>query len=154
MPLVAITKQSRQPFEVCTLGGVALYGIPLLTGDDSIPASLTKALSGPGQVIWGVVLVVGAVLTIVGIYWRERSLGVLLEQIGLVSVGFTTILYSAALWIFATASADLGAIVFASIGIACFVRWFNTSRIMKKARLVKAQEEARLAREQGESSGK
>lgn len=86
------------------------------------PESLEAVLPQWAVVIWGILLLLGSAIALVGILIRT-NVGILIEQVGSVIVGVTTIYYSAiAFWIVgADALQNVGIIL--AWGLACLIRW-------------------------------
>lgn len=86
------------------------------------PGSLEEVLPRWAVFTWGVLLVLGSVITLIGMAFQTIE-GIITEQIGSVIVGVTTGFYSAV----AIAELGPGAIQTVGIilawGVACFVRW-------------------------------
>ena len=120
------------------------------------PESLESVLPQWGVVLWSVMLTVGSVITLAGMAFQTMN-GIILEQVGSVTVGATTVFYSG------LALYTLGPQAFQTIGIilawglACFIRWIQLQILIHSAlkrqqkmlilERVNAEIEAREARE-------
>lgn len=130
----------RNPFELFLLGLGLLAGLPLLWG--SPPPRSTEQLLSPFLVhVWAAFLVGGCVVALVGVWWRwlgwvfrseaKHSTGLLLEQLGLVSVGVGTIIYGIGIIASGVPGSGLAVGLTFAYGLACFVR---TGRIQRWVR--------------------
>lgn len=106
------------------------------------PETLDSLLPHWAVTTWAVLLTAGSVLTLGGMA-RQTLGGIILEQIGSVTVGAATVFYAGlALWIVGPNALQSVGIVMAW-GVACFVRWGQLQvllhdagrRLMKKAML-------------------
>lgn len=89
---------------------------------NAAPESLEAVLPSWAVVTWGILLVLGSALALIGILIKT-NIGVLIEQVGSVIVGVTTVYYStiAILLVGADALQNIGIIL--AWGLACFIRW-------------------------------
>lgn len=122
----------RHPFEVFLLCMCAGSGIPLAFGAPR-PGSINDVLPEALAVGWGLALAIGSVVALTGIWWRNRVSGIILEQIGLVSVGWAAIIYGVAVVIFAGWAAAFPATFVLGFGVACLVRWRQLQKILDYA---------------------
>jgi hypothetical protein len=120
------------------------------------PESLEAVLPQWGVVTWSVMLTLGSLLSLVGMAFQSLN-GIVLEQIGSVVVGATTVFYSTlALYVIGPQAFQTVGIILAW-GLACFVRWIQLqvlihSAIKRQQKMaileqVNAEIEAREARE-------
>lgn len=94
------------------------------------PASLEALLPRWGVIVWGVLLTLGSAVTLLGMVFQTSS-GIILEQIGSVTVGATTIFYSTlAIWVVGPSALSAVGIIFAW-GISCFVRWWQLQMLIR-----------------------
>lgn len=132
MPLQLVTSESRHSFELYGLGLCVAFGFPLIFGN-ATPGSIAATLSPLQQDIWGVMLCLGATIAIVGIAWKDRVTGIILEQIGLMAVGCSTILYALVILYATGSSGYLSAGIIGSFGLACISRWRRLGKALKRA---------------------
>jgi len=123
------------------------------------PESLESVLPQWGVILWSVMLTLGSVVTLVGMAFQTMN-GIVLEQVGSVTVGATTVFYSGlALYVIGPdAFQTIGVIL--AWGLACFVRWIQLQVLIHSAlkrqqkmmilERVNAEIEAREARERAE----
>lgn len=107
----------------------AFGGIGALAIDQG-PGTLEALLPRWGVLLWGVFLVLGSALALIGIS-RNTLNGILIEQFGSAVVGITTVYYS----ILAFAYVGWGAISPMSIilawGLANILRWFQLQMLLR-----------------------
>lgn len=99
---------------------------------DAAPQTLNSVLPHWAVLLWGILLVVGSVVTLVGMAYQSVN-GVVLEQIGSVAVGVTTVYYSIlALWVAGVDAAQPVGIILAW-GVACLIRWVQLQALLREA---------------------
>lgn len=126
---------SRHPFELFTLALCAFVGLPLLL-DEARPGSVAELLPDWASDIWGAMLVLGAIVALAGIYWRNRVTGIVLEQVGLAAVGGGAIFYAMVVYV-GIGTRGLYAIIFIfGFGISCIWRYFQLARYLGTLRAV------------------
>lgn len=96
------------------------------------PESLESLLPTWAVVSWGAVLTGGSLIAMIGVM-RDDFDGILMEQVGSVAVGVSTIFYG----VIAISIAGQGAImpvgIIISWGLACLVRWVQLQLLINKA---------------------
>jgi len=130
------------PRAVFILMTCVISGIPLLLGR-STPGSINSQLDRPQVITWGLLLVLGAGTTLIGMF-RQTVNGVVLEQIGSVSVGGACWIYAGAIAAqVGLAGAVPGLLIF-GFGFACFWRWGQLQTHLRDAeRLAQVRKEIR-----------
>lgn len=118
----------RHPFEIFMLLLAAVTSIPSLLGAAPEPGSIEEALPGWASFSWQVALVIGSVMALVGIWWRERATGLILEQLGLALVGVAGVIYAFSVWSVVGVAAAIPGGIILGFGIACIVRWRQIQR--------------------------
>lgn len=118
------------PRAVFMLAFSVFVGITALALDAG-PGTLNDLLPRWAVMAWGVLLVGGSALTLVGMT-RQTENGVITEQVGSVMVSVTTLFYSILAFV------ELGddalqpvGIIFAW-GLACGVRWFQLQALLRR----------------------
>lgn len=119
------------PRAVFILMMCVVSGIPLLLGR-ATPGSINDQLDKPQVITWGVLLVLGASTTLVGMF-RQSVNGVILEQVGSVAVGGACWIYAGAIWAQVGEGGTVpGGIIF-GLGSACFWRWGQLQTYLRDA---------------------
>ena len=96
---------------------------------EAAPESLESLLPRWGVVTWGILLTLGSAVTLLGMAFQNLN-GVILEQIGSVAVGATTIFYATlAIWVVGPNAISGVSIIFAW-GLSCFVRWWQLQMLI------------------------
>lgn len=96
------------------------------------PESLEAVLPQWGVILWSVMLTLGSILTLTGMIFQSLN-GIILEQVGSVTVGATTVFYSGlALWVIGPQAFQTVSIILAW-GVACFVRWIQLQVLIHNA---------------------
>ncbi len=121
--LVDPLEASRHPFETYLLVLAAVSGIPLAFGEPN-SASIEATLPPLLVTGWGVMLVAGSLLALLGLYWRGHSgTGLLMERAGLVGVGGASLVYAGATILAAPGwSGAFAAAITSGFGVACFAQ--------------------------------
>ena len=120
---------SRNALVICFLVILFVSGIPLLLGN-SPPSSISRTLPFPIGILWGFALTLGSLMALLGTFWKNLSVGIALEQIGVVASGSAALVYSVALVVMNGVHAMPAAGFACGYGIACFVRWAQLQRFI------------------------
>ena len=122
------------------------------------PDSLHAVLPSWAVTAWSVTLLLGSIVTLVGMAFQTLN-GIIIEQIGSVMVGVTTVFYAGIALKYTGADAGQSLGIILAWGVACLARWVQLQvlinsahrRQMKQEMLVKVyaeiEEHARLERE-------
>jgi len=110
------------PRAVFVLGLAVISGFPLLISGNLEAGSLEEQLPHWGVMLWGAALLFGSLLTLAAMT-RQTVNGIILEQIGSVTVGAATLFYSGII-IYTLGRSGSPAIPFIlGFGLSCFWRW-------------------------------
>jgi hypothetical protein len=118
----------RHPFEIFTLILGFITGLPRLLGVTPAPNSITAVLPPVLVLAWSFVLVAGCGVALAGIWWKDRAIGLVLEQLGLAFVGVACIVYSGVAIIALGPNASIPVGIVAAFGVSCLVRWRQIQR--------------------------
>lgn len=81
------SRRPRDPFEVMFSASLTLSAlVQLLFG--AAPGSLIDLLPQWALLVWVLLVLVGGVATLAGVFWRDRITGLFIESIGLSSTAF------------------------------------------------------------------
>jgi hypothetical protein len=118
----------RHPFEIFTLILGFITGLPRLLGVTPAPNSITAVLPPVLVLAWSFVLVAGCGVALTGVWWRNRAIGLILEQLGLAFVGVACLVYSGVAIIALGPNASIPIGIVAAFGVSCLVRWRQIQR--------------------------
>jgi hypothetical protein len=119
---------SRHPFQTYLLALAVVSGIPLLFGRVN-SGTIQESMSPLLVLAWGVMLVFGSLLALVGTYWRGHVLtGYVLERAGLTGVGGAAFVYAITALLDVGVRATFSSCITAGFGIACFAQARRISR--------------------------
>jgi hypothetical protein len=118
----------RHPFEIFTLILGLVSGLPRLLGVTPAPNSITSLLPPVLVLAWSAVLVIGCATALTGVWWRNRAIGLILEQLGLAFVGVACIVYSGVALISLGPNASIPISIVGAFGVSCLVRWRQIQR--------------------------
>lgn len=122
---------SRHPLIVFLLGLCVISGLGIGLGAPA-PGSIEEQLPSVGVLVWALALGGGATTVLVGLALQANHqrlvVGVLLEQVGVVVLGFAAIIYSAAALVTVGWSGLLPAGTTLTFGIACLYRWVSLQK--------------------------
>jgi len=99
---------------------------------DAAPNTLRSLLPEWGVVLWAVLLSLGSLITLVGMA-RQTLNGIILEQVGSVMVGVTTVYYSVLVFIVVGRDAVQTVGIILAWGGACFLRWIQLQLLVDQA---------------------
>jgi uncharacterized membrane protein YesL len=78
--------------------------------------------------LWAGLLTFGSGLSLVGAFWHERVTSLLLTQIGMISLGVSTVMYAVAVLINVGMGGLMPATIALWFAIATFRRWLQIQR--------------------------
>ncbi len=134
----------RHPFELFTLYLAFLTTFPTVVGVIPVPGTVADVLPDVIQTVWAWTLFLGALIALVGVYWRERASGLIAEQLGLAFAGLASVVYSGcAIWSAGEAALVPAALV-GGFGVSCIRRYFDIQQTLD------ATHEVQKRREKGE----
>jgi hypothetical protein len=96
-------------------------GLPLIFAD-ATPGTIASKLDAAWQIVWGVMLSGGSLLTLMGAV-RQSVNGVILEQVGSVALGFACVIYAAAIWATVQWDGSVPIGIVLGFGLASLWRW-------------------------------
>ena len=137
MPARQLT--DRHPFEVYLISFAFVSSAPGALGFTGIPPSIAALLPGWSGRAWVVGLSLGCGLVLAGLMWKRPPFprvsvtGLLLERLGLIIVGISTLFYAAAAWRLTGAAALIPIGIILGFGLACFIQARRISRVLKSA---------------------
>jgi hypothetical protein len=134
---VSIDQQlsGRHPFQLLMLGLVLVTGIPTVFGAAPRPGSINEQLPAWLAFGWALTITVFAAMSLLGVYWRDRATGLIMEQLGLGIVGLGTGVYIVcAVVTVGTFPISLG--ITTGFSVACLWRYFQLRRIIKTVRVI------------------
>lgn len=101
---------------------------------DAAPDSLHAVLPSWAVTTWGILLALGSAITLFGMA-RQTVNGIIIEQVGCVTVAATTVFYSGVvLWVFGLDAVQSIGIILAW-GLSCGVRWIQLQYLINNAAL-------------------
>lgn len=106
-------------------------GIPLVFAG-ATPGSIAAKLDPAWVVIWGIMLTIGALTTLIGT-WKLDADGIILEQIGSVAVGGATCVYAGAILAQVGLAGSVPASIVLGFGLSCFWRWGQLQSLLRRA---------------------
>jgi hypothetical protein len=135
------TPAARYPADPRAVWVMALFVLSgiLLVFVGATPGSINAQLDPVWVVIWGLMLVLGALTTLVGIAKLDTD-GILLEQVGSVSMGGACVVYAGAIFGTVGWAGSVPALVVGGFGLASFWRWGQLQALISQGK--RAAEEA------------
>lgn len=89
--LVAPIKWSRSPLQIFLLVLCILSGLVIVM--DRSDSKVIQEMGEPWASLWGVCLVAGSIIAIVGAFWKNKITGMLIERSGTVLLGGASFLW-------------------------------------------------------------
>lgn len=125
-------QDSKHPLALLILILFLIVGIPMMFGK-ARPQSVTVLLPNWLIVIWGGGLAIGSALALVGIFWKKRVDGLIIEQFGLAIVVNAAIFYAVCAFTYTGLAVAYPAGL--AIVVATFFswRWIKIQRILDSA---------------------
>ena len=114
-----------------------IVGVPLVLAN-ATPGTIAAQLDPAWVVIWGVMLSVGSLLTLVGTF-KQNVNGIIIEQVGSVAVGFACLIYALAIWFQVRWAGAVPMVIVLGWGWSCFWRWGQLQAYISKAQRVADQ---------------
>lgn len=138
MPFEKNISRTKNPFEIYLLFLSLVAVIPLIVGVAPPPASIDSQVGPVYSKIWAFFLLIGAIVSLVGIFWPQPKnsenvsvTGLIFEQTGLVAVSGATVYYSAVLLIVLGTSALINAAIILAFGLASAVQAYRINRYLR-----------------------
>lgn len=130
----------RHPFQRYLLALAVVGSLPILFGEPtsrSVEASLPPVI----VIVWGVMLLTGAAISLLGVYWPLREpitpksfvTALFLERLGLALVWPTALVYAAIIVLVTGWSGALSAAIVAGFGWAARRRMKDAGRVFRRA---------------------
>jgi len=119
------------PRAVFVLAACVVAGVPLVFAG-ATPGTVEDKLHPAMVFVWGFLLVAGSATTLVGTFKLNPD-GIILEQVGSVSVGAACMIYAGAMIATAGISAAVPALIVGMFGVACFWRWGQLQGLLHRA---------------------
>lgn len=120
------------PFEVWLLTACVIQGLVVLT-HTARPPSVQALLPPWLRLLWGVLLLVGGVLSVAGLYWPDPFTGIEIKRVGLVLAAAGVLAYGVAL-LAVGPNGYLAAATNIAFAFACAVRVYQVSQALTAAR--------------------
>lgn len=123
----------RHPFQVYLLALCVVSGTPLVLGLVE-PRTIEAALPGWLATAWGIFLLTGAAVALVGSYWQgDYANALTLERIGLVLVGSAAVIYGVVIFTVLDWAGFVSACITAGFGVSCLSRARDIGHIIQTA---------------------
>lgn len=123
-----VVEYRRSPNHSFLIGLVGLTGILIALGVSD--NRIIIAMGEPYATIWGILLTLGAIITLSGTYWRGEVLsGFLVERSGLILLGSGSILWAILVLLRIHMDGLFSAVVTFGFASTCYmhIRWLNTN---------------------------
>lgn len=132
MPYTAEQIRSRHPFELFFVVIVLLTSIGGLLSDRVRPGSVQEGVGHGGTLAWYIALLVGGLVALAGIYWRDRATGLIMEAVGLVITGGCTVFYALAALLLIGSGSVYPAMTLLAYGAAAIWRAGQIYRLLSR----------------------
>ncbi len=125
-----VVNSGRHPFEVIAMlgsvvvGGASVFGVLW-------PKEISENIPTWFNIPWGVAFALGSILTLVGVRMEKRSTGLLLEQVGLITLSALCWTNAAIMLILAHESYFPIAFLFTMLGVACLIQWVRIEVVVR-----------------------
>lgn len=120
----------RNPFEFVALAGAGLVGYLAIFGL-AWPSEIGEHIPTWFNCAWGSLFVLGATLSLAGGSLKNRTNGIILEQIGLSALAATCYVCAGCIALLAGGPLFMTSFLFGALGIACTIQWFRLQSIIK-----------------------
>lgn len=130
-PLTAIPP-SRHPFQFWVMFAMVLSG----AGNLFAPGSevLQQGLDPFFHKVWALTALLGGLLALGGAFWLDRVTGLLVERIGLTTIGLSCPIYSLVVYEAVGAQGIVSVALTASVGLASIWRALHVTRELHRLR--------------------
>lgn len=130
MPYTAERVRSKHPFELLFLGMSFATAVSGIASHSVRPGSIEEGVGQTGTTGWYVLLLLGSLAALMGIFWPERATGLVLEEMGLLAAGLCTIFYAIVVVFIIGAGGGYAAGLLASYGTAAVCRSWQIRRFL------------------------
>lgn len=130
----------RHPFEIYLLAWTFIVSAPASLGLVHVPGSVSEQLPEFAGRAWATGLAIGSATALIGLAWKRPTFprlsvtGLLLEQVGLVAVGGSTVFYAAVAMFVVGLSALVPAGIVLAFGFACLAQARKIRALLKMSR--------------------
>jgi hypothetical protein len=128
---------AADPRAVFILTLCIVTGLPLILGQIQ-PGSFQELIPNIIIRLWGLSLVLGCIITLLGMSKNDKLWGVLTEQIGSVAVASTSLFYATAVLIVAGKDGITAAGFIIGWALSCFYRYWQLEHIVRVEALKRA----------------
>jgi hypothetical protein len=118
------------PRAVFILTLCVVTGLPLIFAHVT-PGSFQELLPFWVIRLWGISLVVGCLVTLLGMGFREKLWGLLTEQVGSIAVGSVSLFYATAVLIVAGRTGITAAGFVVGWALSCFYRYWQLEHLIR-----------------------
>lgn len=122
------TRYPADPRAIFILILCVTVGLPLLFLRVK-PGSLEELLPSWAVLLWGLSLILGAVVTLSGMA-RQTPGGIITEQVGSIITAFATLIYGVGVVGTAGSTGAWGACIVFGFGVSCFFRWLQLEALI------------------------
>jgi hypothetical protein len=130
----------RHPFQDYLVGFMIVVGCLLALDISGSAPSLMKFIPGWAVTVWEWLLFLSALTTMIGTRWRDRAHGLILEQLGLATLGLVILFFTVGLFVANGWDALLAGGLVAGFGLSCLRRWHDIQQVLDQ---VHAEEQKR-----------
>lgn len=130
MPLRKVHRDARHPFEWVMILFITVYAVLQFT-TDTFPGAIDSTLSSGWKWGWGSLFTAGTITTLIGIWAKNDSRGLVLERVGLFWTGGACIAYSIAILDTGNSGGFFAVALFTSFAVSCWLRSWIIRRDMK-----------------------
>lgn len=128
MPVIIVEplRWSRSPIYTFFLFLIAVTGILTLIGASE--NAITREMGNPWASLWGLGLLIGSIVSIVGAYWPNKITGMLIERSGIVLLGGISAIWPILIiWLIGFFRSPFTVVSVTIFSITCFlqVRYIN-----------------------------
>lgn len=130
--IVILEEPKRNPYEVWLLAALFLSALLSLIGATPESNAMVRALPRFSLLLWYIQVFTGTAVALIGIYWKQPTLGRTIQIAGHLWVGSGAFIYACVLFYYNGPPATMNVLIVASVTLAALIKVFQLRRQIRQ----------------------